>query len=166
MLAAFASLVENVDRQKLILLTYSCISTNPDTDLMFWKINSFELDEIQTTLPPTSTASPIAGYLSHPHSYLAQTKRSTYIDKLDPSTTNHRRHPAFGKHKYVFVYPFVKTREWYLLSRQARQGIMDEHIEIGTKYQSVKLNTTYSFGLDDQEFVVAFKPKTPATSWI
>ena len=66
-----------------------------------------------------------------------------------------------GKHKYVFVYPFVKKREWYLLSKQTRQGIMDEHIEIGNKYQSVRLNTTYSFGLDDQEFVVAFETEFP-----
>jgi chlorite dismutase len=61
----------------------------------------------------------------------------------------------------VFVYPFVKSREWYLLSRQARQGIMDEHIEVGNRYQSVRLNTTYSFGLDDQEFVVAFETEHP-----
>ena len=91
----------------------------------------------------------------------AQTKRSTYIDKLDPSHDESRTVIRPGKHKYVFVYPFVKKREWYLLSKHTRQGIMDEHIEIGTKYQSVRLNTTYSFGLDDQEFVVAFETEFP-----
>ncbi len=61
----------------------------------------------------------------------------------------------------MFVYPFVKTRDWYRLSRPARQGVMDEHIAVGNRYPSVKLNTTYSFGFDDQEFVVAFETDAP-----
>ena len=58
--------------------------------------------------------------------------------------------------------PFVKTREWYSRTAEQRQEMMDEHIRIGTKYRSVKLHTTYSFGLDDQEFVVAFETDNPA----
>ena len=57
--------------------------------------------------------------------------------------------------------PFVKTRAWYLLSLEERQKLMDGHIRIGNKYPSVKLNTTYSFGLDDQDFVVAFETDEP-----
>ena len=63
-----------------------------------------------------------------------------------------------GRSKYIFIYPFEKTREWYLLTKAARQGMMDEHIEIGHKYPSVKLNTTYSFGLDDQDSWWRLKP--------
>ncbi|MGN6367789.1 MAG: chlorite dismutase family protein [Phycisphaerae bacterium] len=159
MLNQFAELVESNNREKLILLTYSCIGTRADVDIMFWKI-SFNLDDVQNFSAAINRL-PIAGYLETPHSYLAQTKRSTYIDKLDPSHDESRTVIKPGKHKYVFVYPFVKKREWYLLSKQARQGIMDEHIEIGNKYQSVRLNTTYSFGLDDQEFVVAFETEEP-----
>jgi nitrite reductase/ring-hydroxylating ferredoxin subunit len=69
-------------------------------------------------------------------------------------------HPADSR--YFFVYPFVKTREWYQLPLEERQAIMDQHIAIGRKYPSVKLNTTYSFGLDDQEFVVSFETDEPA----
>ncbi len=159
MLEEFANLVENVNRQKLILLTYSCVGTRADVDIMFWRI-SFELDAIQDFTAAVNRL-PIGGYLVTPHSFLAQTKRSTYIDKLDPSHDESRTIIRPGKYKYVFVYPFVKKREWYLLSKHTRQGIMDEHIEIGTKYQSVRLNTTYSFGLDDQEFVVAFETEYP-----
>jgi chlorite dismutase len=159
MLGEFADLVEGNDRQKMILLTYSCVGTRSDVDLMFWKI-SFELDAIQAFSAAINRL-PLAGYLTTPHSFLAQTKRSTYIDKLDPSHDESRTIIRPGKHKYVFVYPFVKKREWYLLSRHTRQGVMDEHIEIGNKYQSVRLNTTYSFGLDDQEFVVAFETENP-----
>ena len=159
MLEAFAQLIESNDRQKMILLTYSTVATRGDVDLMFWRI-AFSLDDVQAAHAAINRL-PIGGYLTTPYTFLAQTKRSTYIDKLDPSHDESRTVIKPGKHKYVFVYPFVKKREWYLLSKQARQGIMDEHIEIGNKYQSVRLNTTYSFGLDDQEFVVAFETEEP-----
>jgi chlorite dismutase len=159
MLGQFAEAVEANDRQKMILLTYSCVGTRPDVDLMFWRI-SFELEELQR-FAATINRLPLAGYLTTPHSFLAQTKRSTYIDKVDPSHDESRTIIRPGKYKYVFIYPFVKKREWYLLSKHTRQGIMDEHIEIGNKYPSVRLNTTYSFGLDDQEFVVAFETEKP-----
>jgi len=55
------------------------------------------------------------------------------------------------------VYPFIKTREWYLLPAQERQQMMDEHIQIGKKYPQVILNTTYSFGIHDAEFMLAFE---------
>ncbi len=67
-----------------------------------------------------------------------------------------------GKKPFLFVYPFVKTRDWYLLPMPERQRIMNEHIAIGHKYPRVKINTTYSFGLDDQDFVVAFEADVPA----
>jgi chlorite dismutase len=68
--------------------------------------------------------------------------------------------PANGK--YLFVYPFVKTRAWYALPADERWRIMQEHIKLGREYPSVDLNTSYSFGLDDQEFVVAFETDEPA----
>ncbi|MBV8446242.1 MAG: chlorite dismutase family protein, partial [Candidatus Dormibacteraeota bacterium] len=64
--------------------------------------------------------------------------------------------------RYLFVYPFVKTRAWYRLSRAERQRQMSEHIAMGHRYPGVKINTTYSFGLDDQEFVVAFESDSVA----
>jgi chlorite dismutase len=90
------------------------------------------------------------------------TKRSMYLDRINPEHPEDRAHLVPGKYKYFFVYPFVKKREWYLLSMEDRQKLMDEHIRMGNKYPSVKLNTTYSFGLDDQEFVVAFETDSPA----
>src|SRR5439155_14297 len=63
--------------------------------------------------------------------------------------------------KYLFVYPFIKTRAWYALPKQERQRMMDEHVRIGRKYPTIRLNTTYSYGLDDQEFIVAFEGDNP-----
>ena len=82
-------------------------------------------------------------------------------DMFNPEHEEDRTHIIPGKAKYLFIYPFVKTRAWYLLTQFTRQGIMDEHIYVGNKYPSVKLNTSYSFGIDDQEFVVAFETDYP-----
>ena len=97
-----------------------------------------------------------------PHAYLSMTKRSTYVDKLDPEHQDSRLFITPAQSKYLFVYPFVKNREWYAMPFEQRQAMMDEHIKVGNKYPSVRLHTTYSFGLDDQEFVVAFETDKPA----
>ena len=159
MLEQIIALVQQQDQQKMLLIPYSCVGTRPDVDIMFWKI-SYDLDVIQEFTAAINRL-PAAGYLAQPFCYLAQSKRSTYVDKIDPAHDDTRTSIVPGKRKYIFVYPFVKTREWYLLSKQTRQGIMDEHIMVGNRYPSVKLNTTYSFGLDDQEFVVAFETDKP-----
>src|SRR2546428_11541562 len=60
------------------------------------------------------------------------------------------------------MYPFIKTRAWYMLAKAERQTMMDEHVRVGRKYPSIRLNTTYSYGLDDKEFIVAFEGDNPA----
>ena len=144
----------------LICLTYSTVGLKADCDFLLWRISSSPdmFQEQQQTI----NKSTIGGYLRMPHSFLSMTKRSMYIDKLDPfHTAESRTHIIPGKRKYLFIYPFVKTRDWYLLPLEKRQEIMDVHIKVGNKYPSVKLNTTYSFGLDDQDFVVAFETEEP-----
>jgi len=147
-------------REKIICLTYSTAGLKADTDFVLWRIASTpDVFQEQTKLINKSR---LGGYLSTPHSFLSMTKRSMYIDKLDPfHTAESRTHIIPGKRKYLFIYPFVKTRDWYLLPIERRQEIMDVHIRAGNKYPSVKLNTTYSFGLDDQDFVVAFETEEP-----
>ena len=143
----------------MILLGYTMVGIRADVDIMFWRI-SYEMEEFQkmtTRLYQTDLGS----YLMPSYSYLSQTKRSMYQDMFNPEHEEDRTHIIPGKAKYLFIYPFVKTREWYLLTQFTRQGIMDEHIYVGNKYPSVKLNTSYSFGIDDQEFVVAFETDYP-----
>jgi len=144
-----------------ILLSYSTVGFKAGVDLMLWAI-SYDLDAIQK-LGSAVLKSALGPFLSQPASYLSMTKRSTYIDKHQHvgGSEESRTNIYPGRFKYIFIYPFVKTREWYLLSKEARQKVMDEHIRVGNLYPSVKLNTTYSFGLDDQDFVVAFETDTP-----
>ena len=88
---------------------------------------------------------------------------SQYVDEhVHEGQEGRRMRIVPGKRPYLFVYPFVKTRDWYLLPMAERQRIMNDHIAVGHKYPRVKINTTYSFGLDDQDFVVAFEADSPA----
>lgn len=64
---------------------------------------------------------------------------------------------AKRRSRYLVMYPFTKTPEWYLLSRETRQGMMNEHIRIGKQYEDIKQLLLYSFGLQDQEFVVVYE---------
>ncbi|MDP9174209.1 MAG: chlorite dismutase family protein [Planctomycetota bacterium] len=157
--AEFAAVI-NPSGNGLMCLTYSTAGLRPDCDFLLWRIGT-TTDEFQTQTQAINHTR-LGGYLSTPWSFVSMTKRSMYIDKVDPfHTAESRTHIIPGKRKYLFVYPFVKTRAWYLLPLEERQALMDGHIRIGNKYPSVKLNTTYSFGLDDQEFVVAFETDEP-----
>lgn len=157
----FAQIVEEYtkDRKQFMVMTYSTMGTRSDTDFMMWRIG-YSLEFMQE-FTAKLLATKLGNYLTTPYSYLAITKRSIYVDKINPEHEEQRLRIIPGKAKYLFMYPFVKTPEWYLLTKHTRQGMMDEHIIVGNKYPSVKLNTTYSFGLDDQEFSLAFETDKP-----
>ncbi|MFQ5671506.1 MAG: chlorite dismutase family protein [Nitrospinales bacterium] len=156
----YLDVLEDYDsNDDIIVLSYSTVGIRCDADIMFWRI-SYEIENFQKmTTKMHSTG--LGKYLNQTYSYLSMTKQSTYLDIFNPEHEEDRTHIIPGKAKYLFIYPFTKKREWYLLTKHTRQGIMDEHIYIGNKYPSVKLNTSYSFGLDDNEFVVAFETDYP-----
>jgi chlorite dismutase/nitrite reductase/ring-hydroxylating ferredoxin subunit len=142
---------------RLQIRSYSVVGMRGDADILLWQIGD-RLEVIQL-LAAAINGTAMGQYLTMEHSFLAMTRRSVYVSQSG-SRERMELHPSDSK--YFFVYPFVKTREWYQLPVEDRQKMMDEHIRIGRKYPSVKLNTTYSFGLDDQEFVVSFETDEPA----
>ncbi len=142
---------------RLMIRSYSLMGLRGDADFMLWQIGE-RLEDIRD-LHTAIFSTALGPYLHVAYSYLAMTRRSIYVTKEEAGERS-LIHPTNSR--YLFVYPFVKTRTWYKLSRATRQGIMDEHIAVGRRYPSVKLNTTYSYGLDDQEFVVAFETDEPA----
>mgnify|MGYP000110811763 FL=1 len=145
---------------RVMTVPYSLVGIRPEVDIMLWRI-SYELEDLQDMMVKVLQTG-LGKYLNTPYSYLAMTKRSTYVDKHSHEGQEAKRMTVVpGEAKYLFIYPFVKTREWYLLTKSTRQGMMNEHIEIGHKYPTVKINTSYSFGLDDYEFVVAFESDFP-----
>lgn len=159
--AAFAEVLTRWNRaNEFLSMTYSTTGARGDCDFCVWSIG-YSIEEMNR-MRSELMASPMGGYLETPHNFLSMTKRSVYqIDREDESEGEGRGAIRPGGHKYIFIYPFWKTRPWYLLSMAERKRLMDEHIRIGLMYPRVKLNTTYSFGLDDQEFVVAFETNFP-----
>ena len=155
----FVEVVKNWE-QDVLVTSYSLVGIRGDCDFMLWRIgyDVLKLQEMTAQLLATE----LGKYLTTPYSFLSMTKRSVYVDKhTHEGQEGTRLKLVPGQFKYLFVYPFVKSKAWYRLTKHARQGMMDEHIEIGHKYPTVRLNTTYSFGLDDQEFVVAFESDKP-----
>jgi len=145
-----------IQPERMLVLPYSLVGFRADADIMLWRICT-QLEDLQQMSTEISQTG-LGRYLRTSHSLLAMTRKSMYTLKhVHPGQTDTRGSLSPGKYKYLFIYPFVKTREWYRLNLPARQGMMNEHIAVGHKYPRVKLNTTYSFGLDDQDFVVAFE---------
>ncbi len=150
---AFAEVVESW-AERLEVRAYSTAGVRPDCDFFLWKITERYLDlgELGAAL----NATPLAGWLETPYSYLATTKASEY-------TSARRARKVVPKGSpYLVVYPFVKVRPWYALTPEHRQQAMDEHIEIGRRFPTIHNHTTYSFGIDDQEFMTAFECEEPA----
>jgi len=141
----------------LILRTYSLVGLRADVDFMLWRI-AFDPICFQS-MEAAIRRSHFGAYLLQVHSFLSLQRRSQYVNRLKGAGEGVEL--LAGEGKYLFVYPFVKTRPWYRLSAHARQGMMDEHIAASAPFKGVHLNTSYSYGIDDQDFVVAFDSDYP-----
>ncbi|MGH2922662.1 MAG: chlorite dismutase family protein, partial [Solirubrobacterales bacterium] len=136
------------------LRAYSTVGTRGDTDLLLLS-QSPRLDELHA-FHVVLGQSGLARWVTIPHSYLAMTKPSPYSEEESV-----RPEICTSESKYLFVYPFEKKREWYALPLEERRRIMADHITVGRRYPEITINTAYSFGLDDQEFVVSFEGDDP-----
>jgi chlorite dismutase len=143
-------------QERMELRTYSLVGVRPEVDFMFWKLTE-RYDDLRE-LAVDLNAGPMAGYLETPYSYLAATKPSQYFEERSkrPRKVIPRGAP------YLVVYPFVKKREWYSLSMDDRRRAMTEHAAVGGRFVTITNHTTYSFGIDDQEFMTAFECEAPA----
>jgi chlorite dismutase len=153
---AFAEVVEDWT-ERMELRTYSTVGVRPEVDFMVWKLTERydDLGELGAALNGT----PLAGWLETPYSYLAASRPSKYFER--DSRRPPRRVVPRGA-PYLVVYPFEKKREWYSLPMDDRARAMREHAEVGSRFVTITNHTTYSFGIDDQEFMTAFECDAPA----
>jgi chlorite dismutase len=151
---AFADVVDEWAGRMDALRAYSVTGVRPDCDFFLWKITQRydDLGELGAELNGT----PLAAWLETRYSYLATTKASQYTQARKARKVVPRGSP------YLVVYPFVKVRPWYALPADERQRAMDEHMRIGAEFKTITNHTTYSFGIDDQEFMTAFECEEPA----
>jgi chlorite dismutase len=152
----FADLVNNAAVEAAVEAhPYSTVGMRADCDFGLWVIAASpeQIQSLQAQINGTG----LGRSMTTTYSYLAMTKKSMYLKghKHEGQELNMPTGPKGSP--YLFVYPMDKLRPWYRLSYEDRRRIMGEHFKIGHRYPNVAIHTGYSFGLDDQEFVVAFE---------
>lgn len=129
---------------------YSCEGFRPDTDVLFW-LTSRRVDALQdfyVSLRKTA----LGAALEPSHIFLGVVR---------PPEFNPDHVPAFARgeppRRYLCVYPFVRTTDWYLMEPGRRAEILAEHGRMGREFPEVLANTTSGFGLGDWEWILAFE---------
>lgn len=154
-------LVEAADIGGTTVHAYSLVGTRADADLLLWVVGE-DLEHIRT-LESRLAATRLWTYSTRPYGYLAARRRSPYLGDHAHADSEQVRSEAgpLDDKAYVVVYPMVKKRSWYSLPHEERTRIMAKHFEVGHRYPDIRIHTGYSFGIDDQEFVVAFEADDP-----
>jgi chlorite dismutase len=139
---------------------YSLVGTRADADVLLWLVadDAADLRTAEGRLAGTA----LWAWSTRPYAYLAARRKSKYLGEHETAATEHRA-PAgpVGDKPYLVVYPMTKKRAWYALPVAERTRIMAGHFAVGHRYPEVRIHTGYSFGIDDQEFVVAFEAPDP-----
>jgi chlorite dismutase len=131
---------------------YSMVGLQPGTDLLLWSLApSLEALEGRSA---SVLRSGMGQWLKVQESFLGIIQPSQYVKKPTPQEQSLF---AGERSRYLIVYPFTKSTDWYLLAREARQGIMNEHMRVGHDFPEVRQLLAYSFGIDDMDFLVAYE---------
>jgi len=137
---------------EVVSLSYTSVGLEPGVDLLLWRTGP-AIDALESAAAAL-LASRLGPWLRVSHAFLGRFNASQYSRA---PTDQESGVTADGHGRYLVVYPFTKSSAWYLLSREARQGIMNEHMRVGRGYPMVRQALAYAFGLDDQDFVVAYE---------
>jgi chlorite dismutase len=131
---------------------YSMVGLQPGTDLLLWSLApSLEaLEQKSASVLRTG----MGQWMKVQESFLGIIQPSQYVKKPTPQEQSLF---AGERSRYLIVYPFTKSTDWYLLAREARQGIMNEHMRVGHDFPEVRQLLAYSFGIDDMDFLVAYE---------
>lgn len=153
--AALATVVRN-HAERFFVQPYSLLGLRADVDFMLWKASPRveDFQELASAIRKTA----LGAYLETPYAYLSVKRPTQYLgDHKHGGQEGARVEFTPELLPYLCVYPFTKTAEWYQLPFEKRQEMMKEHFAIGHKYPTIKIHTSYSFGLDDPEFMLSFE---------
>jgi chlorite dismutase len=145
----FSSLID-IASTKMRVRTYSTLGLRKESEFMIWSISD-SIEKIQLLTSKVYTTV-LGKYIDASEVYLSAARPSIYSNKTTPGFMEDE-----SPLKYNVVYPFIKSREWYLLPYEKRNEMMKEHINTGRKFPQIRLNTSYSFGIGDQDFMLAFE---------
>ena len=132
-------------------LAYSSIGLKPGVDLLLWRVGH-SVDELEASAA-VLLRSGLGQWLTVSHAFLGRIGPSQYVKRRSIQEQS-----VFEglRARYLIVYPFTKSTDWYLTSASERQAVMNQHMKVGHRYPNVRQALAYSFGLDSQDFVVAY----------
>jgi chlorite dismutase len=133
-------------------ISYSSVGLEPGVDLLFWRMAP-SVDALESSAAALLRTG-LGRWLTVTHSLIGRIGSSQYVRK---PTDQEQSLFSGERSRYLVVYPFTKSTDWYLLSKEARQGVMNEHMRVGHDYPMIRQALAYSFGLDSQDFVVAYE---------
>ncbi len=140
---------------EFMLFTYSLVGFDSKADLMFWRIGN-SLDLIQDMTAKLYRTN-LGSYLETADNFLAVTKRMMFVQ----DSTEDRFHVNAGVKKYHFLYPCAKNKEWYDMSGEDREAMIEEKFMVGKKFSNIKIHMTHAFGFSDQEYIISFETDEP-----
>jgi chlorite dismutase len=132
--------------------TYSTIGLEPGVDVLLWSLGP-SLEAIEEKAAAALRCG-LGSWMAVRQSFLGVIRSSQYTKR---PTAQEQSLFSGERSKYLVVYPFTKSTEWYLLSQDERQKVMNEHMKVGHAYKQVRQLLAYSFGLDDMDFLVAYE---------
>lgn len=150
-ISAFRAAAERAG-ERVVQHAYSTIGLRAEGDLLLWRMGE-RIEDLEETAAD-QLASGIGRWFSPALSLIGLTRPSQYVKR---PTTQEQSLFDGERSRYLVVYPFVKSIEWYLTPAEERQQVMRGHMRVGHAYPQVRQLLAYSFGLDDQEFVVAYE---------
>jgi chlorite dismutase len=148
---AFAEAAGRAD-ERLLQHAYSTIGLRAEGDLLLWRMAE-SIEAIEETAADLLAAG-IGRWMTPSLTMIGLTRPSQYVKR---PTTQEQSLFTGERSAYLVVYPFVKSIEWYLAPAEQRQEAMKGHMRIGHAYPQIRQLLAYSFGLDDQEFIVAYE---------
>jgi len=148
--AMFAAALDAVPSVRTI--TYSMIGLQAGVDLLLWRLAD-SVDELEESAA-AALRTGLGSWLTVRESFLGHIASSQYVTR---PTSQEQSLFSGERSRYLVVYPFTKSTEWYLMPKEVRQGVMNGHMKVGHAYPDIRQLLAYSFGLDDQDFLVAYE---------
>jgi chlorite dismutase len=129
---------------------YDVSGFRADADILFW-LTGDDPARLQAALRKVRRTEPIASLLP--------TWSGFGVHREAEFNRNHvpgflRGEPA---RRWLAVYPFVRSLDWYVLPEEDRSRMLAEHGRKGAAYRSVVANTVAAFALGDYEWMLAFE---------
>lgn len=147
--------VFNSFAEHFMLFSYSLVGFDSKADLMFWRIGD-SLDLVQDMTAKLYRTN-LGSFLETVDNYLAVTKRMMFVQ----DSSEDRYHVNAGVKKYHFLYPCAKHKDWYDMSGDEREAMIEENFMVGKKFQNIKIHMTHAFGFSDQEYIISFETDEP-----